>query len=220
MAYRVRLSRRRALVSGGALAVGLALPGGARAAALVATPRQTAGPFYPETLPLDADNDLVAVQSRSERAAGVVTHVWGRLLAEDGRAIDGALIEIWQCDAFGRYHHPRDRGGRADPNFQGYGRTVSGRDGGYRFRTIRPVAYTGRAPHIHMAVSGAGFSKLITQMYVAGEPENERDWILNAIRDERQRRSVLVPLAPAGDLEAGALAGRFDVVLGLSLFGG
>lgn len=220
MTDRPYLSRRRALLSGAALGLSLALPGGARAAALVVTPRQTAGPFYPETLPLDADNDLVSVQGRAARAAGAVTHVWGRVLAEDGRAIAGALVEIWQCDAFGRYHHPRDRGGQADPNFQGYGRTVAATDGAYRFRTIRPVAYTGRAPHIHFAVSGPGLSRLTTQMYVAGAPENEKDFILNGIRDEGQRRSVVVDLVPAPELEVDAQAGRFDVVLGRSLQGG
>lgn len=220
MTERPCLSRRRALLSGAALGLSLALPGGARAASLVVTPRQTAGPFYPETLPLDADNDLVSVEGRATRAAGAVAHVWGRVLAEDGRAIAGALVEIWQCDAFGYYHHPRDRGGRADPNFQGYGRTVAATDGAYRFRTIRPVAYTGRAPHIHFAVSGPGFSRLITQMYVAGAAENEKDWILKGIGDERQRVSVIVELVPAPELETGALAGRFDIVLGRSLLGG
>jgi protocatechuate 3,4-dioxygenase beta subunit len=101
-----------------------------------------------------------------------------------------------------------------DPNFQGYGTTSSGDDGGYRFRTIRPVAYPGRTPHVHFAISPPGGGRLVTQMYVAGETSNERDPILNAIRDPAARARVVVPLEPASQIEAGALAGTFDIVLG------
>lgn len=203
---------RSGLAAGGAM---LARP----AFALTPSPRQTAGPFYPDRLPLDSDNDLVIVGASNARAGGVLTHVFGRVLAEDGRPVPGARVEIWQCDAFGRYHHPR-AGSAADPNFQGYGQTTTVTDGAYRFRTIRPVAYPGRAPHIHFAVSGPGFARLVTQMYVAGEARNETDWLLRAVRDEAQRRSLVVALATAPEIEPDSLAGQFDIVIGRELSGG
>jgi protocatechuate 3,4-dioxygenase, beta subunit len=193
-------------------AAALALPSPSWAA-FVATPRQTAGPFYPLSLPWDADADLVVVSGRAERAKGTVTHVLGRVLDVDGRPISGARVEIWQCDALGHYHHPRDGGG-ADPNFQGYGATIADGDGFYRFRTIRPVAYPGRTPHIHFALSGLGFDRFTTQMYVAGEPLNDRDFVLSGIRDPAARARVIVALEPADAVEAGALLGRFDIVVG------
>jgi protocatechuate 3,4-dioxygenase beta subunit len=199
---------RRQLLLGAALL----LPQAGRAA-LLPTPRQSEGPFYPTLLPLDADNDLVTVAGREARAAGTVTHVFGRVLDADAQPLAGARVEIWQCDAAGRYHHPGDPRGPADPNFQGFGHTLAAADGGYRFRTIRPVPYPGRTPHIHFAVIAPGRQRLVTQMYVAGEPGNARDGLYNAIRDPAARASVTVELAPAGDLEPGALAGRFDIVL-------
>lgn len=216
-----KTTRRAVMTTGVAAgAAGLALAGGAgRALAeLVATPRQTSGPFYPVERPLDSDNDLVRVAGRPQPAAGQVVHLFGRVSDPDGRAIAGAEVQIWQCDAQGYYHHPRDRGGRADPNFQGFGAARTGADGGYRFRTIRPVPYTGRTPHIHFAVLGADFDTLVTQMYLRGEPLNERDGVFRSLRDPAQRESVLVALAPAPDVEAGAEAGTFDLVIGKSLF--
>ncbi|MEE8271252.1 MAG: protocatechuate 3,4-dioxygenase [Alphaproteobacteria bacterium] len=206
------LTRRHLLAIAAPLA---AIPGHALAAVLSPTPRQSLGPFYPPTLPLDRDNDLTVVAGRSGRAAGVVTHVFGRLSDVDGRAVPGALIEIWQCNAFGRYHHPRaPANAPVDDDFQGYGQTVTDADGAYRFRTIRPVPYPGRTPHIHFAVQGPGFERLVTQMYVAGEPLNERDSLLNRVRDPAARARLIVPLEPAPDIEPDALAGTFDIVLG------
>jgi protocatechuate 3,4-dioxygenase beta subunit len=210
---------RRHVVAAGVMGAAVVLPGAAWAE-LVATPRQSTGPFYPVKLPLDSDNDLVSVAGRPEPAAGQVTHVFGRVLDPDGHPVAGAEVEIWQCDAAGFYHHPGDRGGRADPNFQGFGRMAVDGEGAYRFRTIRPVPYPGRTPHIHYAVKGPGFETLVTQMYVAGEALNERDGLFNRIRDPDERASVLVTLEPAPDVEAGALAGRFDLVIGRNLFRG
>ena len=206
------VSRRR-LLAAGLVCAGAAATRAALAASFQPTPRQAEGPFYPIEIPLDSDSDLVAVAGRSEPAAGMVTHVFGRVLSEAGSPVAGARVEIWQCDAFGRYHHPGDRGGRADPNFQGYGRMTVDDAGAFRFRTIRPVAYPGRAPHIHFAISGAGIERLTTQMYVAGEPQNERDGLLNRVRDEAARRRLIVALEAAPEVEPGALAGRFDIVL-------
>ena len=138
----------------------------------------------------------------------------GRVLGVDGRPIPDATVEIWQCDAHGRYLHPGDTGSRPrDSAFQGFGRAVSGADGAYRFRTIRPVAYPGRTPHIHFAVTAPGRRELVTQMYVAGEPFNERDGLYRSIRDPRQRAAVTVRLEEANGVEPGALAGAFDIVL-------
>ncbi len=222
------MSRRRLLIEGtvasaAAVPLLLARTDAALAAAadvLTPTPRQTAGPFYPLTLPLDSDNDLVRVAGRGGMAKGVVTHVGGRVLDPAGRPIADARVEIWQCDANGHYHHVRDDGGgidrRAplDENFQGYGRTVTDGSGAYRFRTIRPVAYPGRTPHIHFAVSGRGVERFTTQMYVAGEPGNARDGILMSVRDAAARARLIVPLNPAREVEENAVAGTFDIVLG------
>ena len=208
------LGRRRFVVAGAASLGALVLPRQLRAQQLVRTPAQTAGPFYPVQFPADIDNDLVVVRGTEARAAGVVTHVTGRVLGLDGAPIADATVEIWQCDANGRYLHPADRGGRArDSAFQGYGRTTSGAGGTYRFRTIRPVAYPGRTPHIHFAVSAPQRRELVTQMYVAGEALNARDGVYAGIRDPRQREAVTVALAPGNGIENGALVGTFDIVL-------
>lgn len=204
---------RRALVLSGLSLPALSLPWPAAAQGLVPTPTQTEGPFYPPRLPADSDADLVRVAGRGAPAAGEVLHVTGRVVDVAGRAVAGARVEIWQCDARGVYHHPRAPG-TADPNFQGFGRTVVDADGGYRFRAIRPVPYEDRTPHIHFRVEGPGFEPLVTQMYVAGEPLNERDDVLNNIRDQGARASVIVALVPAPEIEAGALKGHFDIVLG------
>lgn len=204
------LGRRRFVL--GALAVA-AMPTALSAQGRVATPSSTAGPFYPVKFPSDIDNDLVVLRGSQARAEGVVTHITGRVLGTDGRPIPNARIEIWQCDAHGVYLHPGSEGSRPrDQAFQGFGRTLSATDGTYRFRTIKPVPYTGRTPHIHFAVVSEK-AELITQMYVAGEPLNARDGLYSRIRDPRQRDAVTVRLDPASGIENGALAGTFDLVL-------
>ncbi|MCU7877845.1 MAG: intradiol ring-cleavage dioxygenase [Candidatus Thiodiazotropha sp. (ex Lucinoma borealis)] len=180
------------------------------------TPYQTPGPFYPKHIPLDSDNNLVDVKGRNISATGQVTHIFGRLLDMTGRPITNAQVEIWQCDANGFYHHNSDRGGNADPNFQGFGKMAVSNDGSYRFRTIRPMHYPGRAPHIHFRVVGNGFEALTTQMYVAGDPRNTGDFILNSVRDPQARASLVIPLEPAAEVEPNALAGLFNIVLGLN----
>ena len=206
------IGRRRFLV-GVAASGALMTPAALAAQALSATPRQTAGPFYPVSFPADVDNDLVVLRGSEARAEGVVAHVMGRVLGLDGHPIPNAQVEIWQCDARGRYLHPADTGGRPrDSAFQGFGRVSAGADGAYRFRTIRPVAYPGRTPHIHFAVAAPGRRELVTQMYVAGEPGNERDGLYRSLRP-REREAVTVRLDPANGVEAGALAGSFDLVL-------
>lgn len=209
-----RAPMRRRLVAGlSSLALLAALPR-SLLAALLPTPRQSMGPFYPDVLPLDNDNDLVQVAGRGDLAKGEITDLSGRVVDQDGQPVAGALVEIWQCDANGRYLHSRDtRAVPRDPNFQGYGRYTTGADGRYRFRTIKPVPYPGRAPHIHFAVSAPGRDPLVTQMYVRGAPENGRDWLLNGVRDPAAREALLVSFEPAPDNQLAELKAEFEIVL-------
>ncbi len=216
------MNRHRTIPRRRLLAAALAAPFAARPAALRAataalTPPQSRGPFYPVEIPADSDANLVQVAGQPESAAGDVVQVFGQVRDDHGRPLAGGRIEIWQCDAFGHYHHPRDRGGRADPNFQGFGRAVLDEDGRYAFLTIKPVPYPGRTPHIHFAVAGPGVEPLTTQMYLAGHPLNVDDFLYNAIRDPAARDSVTVAFRAAPDLGAGIEAGRFDLVLGRSI---
>jgi protocatechuate 3,4-dioxygenase beta subunit len=205
--------KRRDLILGGAAAL-LTTPVLAAERPLVVTPGQTEGPFYPVSFPADMDNDLVRVEGRAAAALGQVTHLGGRVLNKRGEPVRGAMLEIWQCDANGIYNHPRQPGvHRRDAAFQGYGRTEAGPDGAYSFRTIRPVAYPGRTPHIHFKVHAPGVGRLTTQMYVAGERQNASDALLTAIRNAAQRQSLIVRLEPAAAPEPGALRGTFDIVL-------
>jgi protocatechuate 3,4-dioxygenase beta subunit len=184
-------------------------------ATLQPTPAQTAGPFYPVTFPPDSDNDLIHVAGHSGSARGTAARITGRVLDRDGRPVSGARVEIWQCDANGRYHYVRDdRADRPrDDNFQGYGTATADPSGVYQFLTIKPVAYPGRTPHIHFAVSGRGFERFVTQMYVAGEPENAIDPVLTGVRDPVLRDRLIVALNPAHDANPAVLKGEFDIVL-------
>ena len=207
----VSRTRRRLLIGAAGLLTTLALPASGRAA--MTTPRQPAGPFYPPELPLDDDNDLTRVAGRDGVAAGRLTELSGRLLDLNGRPLADARIEIWQCDANGRYRHPGDRRRVApDENFQGHGRTVTDSAGRYRFRTIRPVPYPGRTPHIHIAVSAPQSSPLVTQLYIRGEPGNTGDFLFNRIPAERAhlvQADFVAASMPGVELQA-----EFDMVLG------
>jgi protocatechuate 3,4-dioxygenase beta subunit len=206
--------KRRELILGAGAALLTSAALAADKARPIVTPGQTEGPFYPVSFPADMDNDLVRVQGRAAEALGQVTHIVGRVLDRRGAPVRGATVEIWQCDANGVYNHPRQPGlQRRDAAFQGYGRIEAGADGGYTFRTIRPVTYPGRTPHIHFKVHAPGAGRLTTQMYVAGERGNATDGPLNAIRNAAQRASLIVRLEAAGALEPGALRGTFDIVL-------
>jgi protocatechuate 3,4-dioxygenase beta subunit len=208
------IARRAVLAGAGAALIARAASALAAGSPLIVTPGQTEGPFYPVSFPADMDADLVRVQGRLAEAMGQVTHVSGRVLDRRGEIVRGAMVEIWQCDAHGIYDHPRSPGqSRRDAAFQGYGRTEIDAAGRYTFRTIRPVAYPGRTPHIHFKVHAPGTGRLTTQLYVAGEPQNAADGVLNGIRDRGARESVIVRLQDAGDIEAGALKGTFDIVL-------
>lgn len=169
------------------------------------TPAQTEGPFYPVAVPQDSDGDLLRNGSR-RYARGQPAWVEGVVSDLQGKPIAGAQVEIWQCDEAGHYHHPGD-GGRADPDFQGFGRVTVGSDGRYRFRTIRPVAYSGRTPHIHVKVKLDRRELLTTQLYVEGDPHNERDFLWRRLGAERAL--VTVPFVQGAD----GLQANFPIVV-------
>ena len=130
------------------------------------TPEQPLGPFYPRVLPADRDSDLVQIRGRAEMAQGTALYLDGRVTDGNGTPVTGALVEIWQCDVHGKYLRPADDSpGARDENFQGYGQARTDASGAYAFRTIRPVAYSGRPPHIHFQVSHPRYRKLVTQLY-------------------------------------------------------
>ena len=187
------------------------------AQALVVTPPQTEGPFYPRTLPLDLDNDLLIVNNAITPAVGEITQLSGRVLTPAGSPIRNAVVEIWQVDHHGVYLHTGSAGGeKRDRNFQGFGRFETGSTGEYRFRTIKPVPYPGRTPHIHFMVKQGGRELLTTQCYVKGAPGNERDGVLRGIRDQRARESVIVDFSPVPGSAVGELAAKFDIVIGVT----
>ena len=175
-------------------------------AARTLTPSQTEGPFYPVRLPKDSDYDLLR-NGTLDYAAGQAVWVQGNVTDIDGKPVAGAQVEMWQADQAGHYDHPGD-GSRADPAFQGFGRVVVGADGSYRFRTIRPVPYTGRAPHIHFKVKLGSRELLATQLYVEGEPGNARDGIWRSMR-EADRAAVTVPFKASSD----GLLAQFPIVV-------
>ena len=150
-------------------------------------------------------------------AVGEVTWLNGRILDARGEPVRNALVEIWQCDNSGAYIHSKDTNkAKQDKNFQGFGRFLTGSSGEYVFRTIKPVPYPGRTPHIHMAVKIKGRKELVTQCYIEGHPGNEKDGIWKSIKDEKARKSVTIPFKPLKRSRAGELAARFDVVMGLT----
>jgi protocatechuate 3,4-dioxygenase beta subunit len=183
----------------------------AQPAPLTPTPSQTEGPFYPRTMPADRDADLTQVIGRNAAAQGTRLYFTGRVLARDGRPQPGATVELWQCDAFGRYHHAGDDGEPRDDNFQGYGVTAADAEGRYAFKTIRPVAYGGRPPHLHLKVRAAGARVLTTQVYIKGD-STDSDPVL-AWSPKGTLARLTMTLAPVPGREAGALAGTFEVVL-------
>ena len=201
------------------LSFGLALATmpGAFAEELVRTPRQTEGPFYPDHLPLDTDNDLIIVNDGVRPALGEVTHLSGRILDARGEPMRNALVEIWQVDSKGVYlHSGSDRHGDRDKNFQGFGRFLTGSTGEYYFRTIKPVPYPGRTPHIHFALKTKGREKWTTQCYIKGESRNEKDDIYMGIADSKARASVTIDFAPLKGSRIGELAARFDIITGFT----
>lgn len=204
-------ARRVFLARTAAVAVA-ALPWHVEASVAAPTVPQSLGPYYPRERPAEADDDLVSVRGGNGAAKGELTVLTGVITGTDGKTVANARVEIWQCDANGRYHHPGDTSSAPlDANFQGYGETVTDAAGAYRFRTIKPVSYPGRAPHIHVRVSARGYATIVTQMYVKGEPQNDRDGLLQSVRDPAARAKLIVPFEKSPD--GAALSAKFDVVL-------
>jgi len=186
---------------------------GAFAEQLMRTPAQTEGPFYPDKLPLDTDNDLLVINEGITPGVGEITHLTGRVLDSRGEPVRNALVEIWQADGKGVYLHTADKHAQRDANFQGFGRFLTGSSGEYYFRTIKPVPYPGRTPHIHFKVKQRSKELLTTQCYIKGYPGNEKDGIWKSI-DAKSRDLVSVDFTPVNSSTVGELAARFDIVLG------
>lgn len=206
---------RRLFLSSFALGAAAFTVRGAFAEELVRTPPQTEGPFYPNKLPLDTDNDLLIINDAITPAVGKITHLSGKILDARGEPVKNALVEIWQVDNQGAYlHTDSDNRDKRDANFQGFGRFLTGKSGEYYFRTIKPVPYPGRTPHIHFKIKKGGKELLTTQCYVKGEKRNERDGIFRALRTDKAKDAVLVDFAPIKKSRIGELAAQFDIVLG------
>lgn len=214
--YLSPLSRRSFVSSSIKVAPFFCVPG-LMAETLTLTPRQTEGPFYPDKMPLDTDNDLIIINDSLTPAVGTVAYLSGKVTDIKGNAQRNALVEIWQVDNHGIYLH--SRGGsreKLDSNFQGYGRFLTDSKGRYSFRTLKPSPYGGRTPHIHMAVSTRGKRVLTTQCYVKNEPRNQKDFILQRVKDTKARDSLVVPFNPLKDSKVGEVSARFDIVLGFT----
>ena len=212
-----RPTHRRAFL--GSLAAGATVltARGAFADELMRTPRQTEGPFYPDKLPLDTDNDLIVVNDDLTAAVGEITHLTGRILDQKGDPIRNALIEIWQCDANGAYLHTKDPAhDKYNAHFQGFGRFLTGSTGEYYFRTIKPVPYTGRTPHIHVKVRKGSKELLTTQFYIKGHPGNARDGIYKSLRDPKDRDALTLAFNPLEGSKVGELSAHGDLVVGVT----
>ena len=217
MSHRLIPSRREFFAGTVALGAAVLLPRNVFAEELTKTPAQTKGPFYPDKLPLDTDNDLLIVNDSITAAVGDVTHLTGKVMGPDGNSLPGVMVEIWQCDAKGVYLHTGDSGEKKDQldkHFQGFGRCLTAKSGEYYFRTIKPVPYPGRTPHIHVAVKRGRKELLVTQLYIAGHPQNEKDFIWMGVKDKKQRDSITVDFAKLKDSKIGELAATFNIVLG------
>ncbi len=202
-----RVHRRRLIVAAGVGTV--AAIGFPALAAARGLPPLTDGPFYPSIAyrarSLDWDADLTTVRGRAPdgqplpRARGEHLDLHGVVRDGEGRPVDGTEIEIWQCDSFGSYRHPRGAGERIDAGFQGFGASRSGKDGTYRFRTIRPVPYPGRTPHIHVKLRHPAFGEVTSQLFVAGEAGNAGDFLYRGLAaTDRQEVEMRLERAPAG----------------------
>ena len=187
------LTRRRFLIASAAVPT-LMVPAVARAKTLLPMPSATEGPFYPDVFPSDLDNDLVRIAGHVKRAGGEILSFGGRILDDNGKPVPKAMVEIWQADVNGRYIHTGSAwssGKPRDTDFQGYGKVTVGEDGAYSFRTIRPVGYSGRCPHIHVKVHDPNGGSLTSQIYVAGEPQNDHDWIFGRLSDSGKATSSM-----------------------------
>ena len=211
------LTRRAVLRGGVAFCAAMTLfTPGVFAQQLDETPPLEEGPFYPYgRLPLDTDNDLILVGNSTRPAIGTISHLGGRVLDANGNPIKDALVEIWQCDVNGIYFASDPDNQRRDKNFQGYGRFITASDGGYRFRTIKPVPYSGRpAPHIHYKITQRSQELLTTQIFIAGFPGNRIDGVYRGAPGAFARELVSTDFLPVKDSKIAELAATMDIVIG------
>ena len=184
---------------------------------LTRTASQTEGPFYPDKMPLDTDNDLLIINDTITPAVGDITHLTGRILDAKGNPIRNAVVEIWQCDHNGAYLHTKSGNSeKRDSHFQGFGRFLTGKSGDYYFRTIKPVPYPGRTPHIHFAVKVPKQEQFTTQCYIKDHPGNAKDGVMRSVRDAKALASIMVDFAPIKESKIGELAANFDIILGFT----
>lgn len=215
----ILLPNRRTFLSTLSFSAAALMTRGVFAEELTRTAAQTEGPFYPDKLPLDTDNDLLVINDGITPAVGEVTYLTGKILDAKGNPLKNAVVEIWQCDANGVYLHSEDsapKKDKQDKHFQGFGRFLTGASGEYLFRTIKPVPYVPRTPHIHFKVKRGGKELLTTQCYIKGHPGNQRDIVLRGLRDEKALASLMVDFKPIKDSKIGELAANFDIVLGVT----
>lgn len=179
------------------------------------------GPVFGDSRVRPEDADLT--RQHDGEPLGQRINVSGRLLDSNGRSVAGQLVEVWQCNAAGRYRHAVDQHpAPLDPNFTGAGRCITGPDGSYRFVTIKPGAYpwrnhpnAWRPCHIHFSVFGRVFTeRLVTQMYFPGDPLLEFDPIFNSVRDAEARTRMVSAFDWDTTEEQRALGYRFDIVVG------
>lgn len=210
-----RMISRRQMFQGGMAFGAACLTSPGLFAEMLETPRMGEGPFYPNKLPLDTDNDLLIINDSITPAVGEITHLSGRVLTASGQPVRNAFVEIWQVDNNAVYLHTGDTTNRAkqDMNFQGYGRFLTDVRGQYYFRTIKPVPYPGRTPHIHVGVSRNGKRILTTQLFIKGHSMNQRDGLLQRVPADLQA-SLMGSFQPLPNSRIGELAVNFDVVLG------
>jgi protocatechuate 3,4-dioxygenase alpha subunit len=142
----------------------------------------TIGPFFPPRYVDQGANDLTVFEGR--KAKGEVIEIRGRVLQLDGSPLENLIVEIWQADAQGIYRHPADpRHAQADPDFLGWGRAATDKDGRYLFRTVRPGAPQGRQPHINFMVMFSGLMRILkTTLFF----EEGNDPVLLAVPSERR----------------------------------
>jgi protocatechuate 3,4-dioxygenase, beta subunit len=210
------LTRRQILMAGSLGAAAWLVPG-VFADELARTPATTEGPFYPDRLPLDTDNDLVIIGHSTTPAVGEITHLTGRVLTQNGSGLNNLVVEIWQVDGNGAYlHSGSSNAANRDRNFQGFGRFTTNQRGEYRFRTVKPVPYPGRCPHIHFKVKRGDRTLLTSQLFITGHAGNARDGIYRATGGIVERELVSATFVRVPDSRIVEYRASFDIVLGVT----
>ena len=180
---------------------------------LIRTPWQGEGPFYPDKIPEDTDNDLVKNGDTLVEAGGKILILNGILLNLDSQPVKGVSIEIWQTDKNGVYLHSGSFARRImDKKFQGFGRTKTDRNGRFFFRTIVPTQYPGRTPHIHMKLWNEGKNVLTTQLYIHDHSQNKKDFLFQRMSLAEQRINSM-KLIPATDINKAEFQAFIKIVV-------